>query len=56
LFKEEDNLILDVDEEGFQRVTSKATKKAVKKASTQRISKSKPYITISKVGALKPFR
>jgi len=56
LSKEADNLIPNVDEQGFQVVTSKATKKAVMKASTQGTSKSKPYITISKVGTPKPFR
>jgi hypothetical protein len=45
-----------VDEQGFQLVTSKATKKIVKKASTLTTSKQKPYITRAKVGSSKPFK
>lgn len=54
--KDADDVIHYVDEQGFQLVTSKSSKKAEKKAITQRTLKSKPYITRSKVGAPKHFR
>lgn len=54
--KQADNSVPEVDEHGFQMVTSKKTKKAEKRAALLKSSKSKPYITRSKVGAPKPFR
>jgi hypothetical protein len=54
--KAADDDMPDVDEQDFQVVTSKSTKKAVKKANAQKSTKSKPYITRSKVGNPKPFR
>jgi hypothetical protein len=54
--KQADAAIPVVDDQGFQTVTSKATKKSEKKIDNQKNSKQKPYITRSKVGSSKPFR
>lgn len=54
--KEADDSIPEVDDQGFQMVTSKSTKRTEKKATMMKNPKNKPYITRSKVGAPKPFR
>jgi len=56
LSREVDATNTNIDEQGFQLVTSKSTKRTEKKANTQNTSKSKPYITRSKVRFPKPFK
>jgi len=51
LSKQADDSIHQVDEQGFQPMTSKATKKAVRKAASLQSTKKKLYLTKSKVSS-----